>query len=89
MLKTLINTEYFLTSYIVYILILILRGLTLLPGTAFLLAGIYIFSFAQVFFAIQIAIVGYCFIIYNFAHKLNLGHDNLSDSFLNISSKIL
>ncbi|CAC9960827.1 hypothetical protein, partial [uncultured Gammaproteobacteria bacterium] len=71
MLKTLINTEYFLTSYIVYILILILRGLTLLPGTAFLLAGIYIFSFAQVFFAIQIAIVGYCFIIYNFAHKLN------------------
>jgi hypothetical protein len=29
------------------------------------------FSFTQVFFAIQIAIVGYCLIIYNFADKLN------------------
>ncbi|RUA05337.1 MAG: hypothetical protein DSY43_04800 [Gammaproteobacteria bacterium] len=71
MLKTLINTKYFLVSYVIYILILVVRGLTLLPGTAFLLAGIYIFSFTQVFFAIQIAIIGYCLIIYNFAHKLN------------------
>ncbi|CAB5496321.1 hypothetical protein [uncultured Gammaproteobacteria bacterium] len=71
MLKAFLTTEYFLISYVVYILILIIRGLTLLPGTAFLLAGIYIFSFTQVFFAIQIAIVGYCLIIYNFAHKLN------------------
>ncbi len=71
MLKTLLNTQYFLVSYIAYILILIVRGLTLLPGTAFLLAGIYIFSFLQVFIAIQIAIISYCFIIYNFSHKLN------------------
>ncbi|WP_231893515.1 TVP38/TMEM64 family protein [Bathymodiolus septemdierum thioautotrophic gill symbiont] len=71
MLKTLINTKYFLVSYVIYILILVVRGLTLLPGTAFLLAGIYIFSFTQVFFAIQIAIIGYCLIIYNFAYKLN------------------
>lgn len=71
MLKAHLTTEYFLISYIVYILILIIRGLTLLPGTAFLLAGIYVFSFIQVFFAIQIAIIGYCFIIYNFSHKLN------------------
>ncbi len=70
-LKILFTTEYFLTSYVIYILILIIRGLTLLPGTAFLIAGIYVFSFIQVFFAIQIAIVSYCFIIYNFSHKLN------------------
>jgi len=71
MLKEFLNTQYFLVSYITYILILIIRGLTLLPGTAFLLAGIYIFSFLQVFIAIQIAIIGYCLIIYNFSHKLN------------------
>ncbi|WP_428086998.1 VTT domain-containing protein [Candidatus Thioglobus sp.] len=71
MLKAFLTTEYFLISYIVYILILIIRGLTLLPGTAFLLAGIYVFSFIQVYFAIQIAIISYCLIIYNFAHKLN------------------
>ncbi len=71
MLKTFLNKEHFLVAYISYIFILIIRGLTLLPGTAFLLAGIYIFSFTQVFFAIQIAIFGYCLIIYNFAHRLN------------------
>jgi uncharacterized membrane protein YdjX (TVP38/TMEM64 family) len=54
MLKAFLTTEYFLISYIAYILILIIRGLTLLPGTAFLLAGIYVFSFSQGFFAIQI-----------------------------------
>ena len=71
MLKAFLTTEYFLVSYVTYILILIVRGLTLLPGTAFLLAGIYVFSFMQVYFAIQIAIISYCLIIYNFAHKLN------------------
>jgi uncharacterized membrane protein YdjX (TVP38/TMEM64 family) len=45
MLKAFLTTEYFLISYVVYILILIIRGLTLLPGSAFLLAVIYIFSF--------------------------------------------
>ncbi|WXT99780.1 MAG: hypothetical protein Ctma_0484 [Catillopecten margaritatus gill symbiont] len=71
MIKEFLTGQNFLVAYIGYILILIVRGLTLLPGTAFLLAGIYVFSFIQVFFAIQIAIIGYCFIIYNFAHKLN------------------
>lgn len=71
MLKSLLSTEYFLTSYVIYILLLVIRGLTLLPGTAFLLAGIYIFSFIQVFLAVQIAIIGYCLIIYSFAHKLD------------------
>ncbi|SFV85042.1 predicted protein [hydrothermal vent metagenome] len=71
MIKEFLTGQNFLVAYIGYILILIVRGLTLLPGTAFLLAGIYVFSFTQVFFAIQIAIVGYCLIIYNFAHKLN------------------
>ncbi|CAC9459446.1 hypothetical protein [uncultured Gammaproteobacteria bacterium] len=71
MIKKFLTGENFLISYLVYIAILIVRGLTLLPGTAFLLAGIYLFSFIQVFFAIQIAIISYCLIIYNFAHKLN------------------
>ncbi len=70
-LKEFLNGQNFLISYSVYIMILIVRGLTLLPGTAFLLAGIYFFSFTQVFFAIQIAIISYCLIIYNFAHMLN------------------
>ncbi len=71
MLKDFLSGKNFLTSYLVYILILIIRGLTFLPGAIFLLAGIYLFSFIQVFFAIQIAIVSYCLIIYNFSHKLN------------------
>ena len=71
MLKALLTGENFLTSYLVYILVLIIRGLTLIPGTAFLIAGIYVFTPAQVFIAIQIAIFCYCLIIYNFAHKLN------------------
>ncbi len=71
MFKNFLNAQHFLVAYLSYILILTIRGLTLLPGTAFLLAGIYVFSFVQVFFAVQIAIIGYCLIIYNFAHKLD------------------
>jgi len=71
MLKHFLTKQNFLISYISYILILTVRGLTLIPGTAFLLAGIYIFSVLEVFFAIQIAIVSYCFIIYNLSHRLN------------------
>lgn len=71
MLKDFLSKQNFLISYLIYIFILIVRGLTLIPGTAFLLAGIYLFSFAQVYFAIQIAIFCYCLIIYNFSHKLN------------------
>ena len=71
MLKDFLSKQNFLISYLIYILILIIRGLTLIPGTAFLLAGIYLFSFAQVYFAIQIAIFCYCLIIYNFSHKLS------------------
>ncbi|SFV56353.1 predicted protein [hydrothermal vent metagenome] len=70
MLKEFLISKHFLVSYLVYILILIVRGLTLIPGTAFLLAGIYVFSTLEVFLAIQIAIFSYCLIIYNFAHKL-------------------
>lgn len=71
MIKSLLTEEYFLFSYLTYILILIIRGLTLIPGTAFIITGVYLFSVWQVFFAIQLAIICYCFIIYNFAHKLN------------------
>ncbi|CAC9545451.1 hypothetical protein [uncultured Gammaproteobacteria bacterium] len=71
MIKAVLTEQHFVVAYIGYILILIVRGLTLLPGTAFLLAGIYLFSFIQVFFAIQIAIISYCLIIYHFSHKLN------------------
>ncbi|AYQ56429.1 hypothetical protein THERMOT_2277 [Bathymodiolus thermophilus thioautotrophic gill symbiont] len=71
MIKAVLTEQHFLIAYIGYILILIIRGLTLLPGTVFLLAGIYLFSFIQVFFAIQIAIISYCLIIYHFSHKLN------------------
>lgn len=85
MLKMLLTHDYFLVSYVTYILILIVRGLTLLPGTAFLLAGIYVFSFIQVFVAIQIAILGYCLIIYHFAHKLEF---NIPQKILDYQSKI-
>lgn len=70
-LKTFLTNENFLISYTSYILLLSLRGLTLIPGTVFLIAGIYVFSALQVFFAIQIAIVSYCFMIYYFSSKLN------------------
>jgi uncharacterized membrane protein YdjX (TVP38/TMEM64 family) len=70
-LKDFLSKQHFVISYSIYILILIVRGLTLLPGTAFLLAGIYLFTFSQVYIAIQIAIFCYCLIIYNFSHKLN------------------
>lgn len=69
-LKTFLTGENFLISYLGYIIILSLRGLTLIPGTVFLIAGIYVFSSLQVFFAIQTAIVSYCFMIYYFADKL-------------------
>lgn len=71
MVKTFLNGDNFLISYLIYILLLIIRGLTLLPGTAFVIAGVYIFSVMQVFFAIQIAIFCYCLIIYNFSHRLH------------------
>lgn len=70
-LKFFLSGQNFLLSYLIYIAILIIRGLTLIPGTAFLLIGIYLFSVFEVFLAIQIAIICYCFIIYNFAHRLN------------------
>lgn len=71
MLKSFLVGENFWISYSIYIAILMVRGLTLLPGTAFIIAGAYLFSALEVFIAIQLAIVGYCFIIYNFAHRLN------------------
>jgi uncharacterized membrane protein YdjX (TVP38/TMEM64 family) len=84
-LRYFLSTQHFVISYGVYIFILIVRGLTLLPGTAFLLIGIYLFSFFQVFFAIQIAIVSYCLIIYNFSHKM---HFKIPQKILNYESKI-
>lgn len=71
MLKTFLTGDNFLISYLIYILLLIIRGLTLLPGTAFVIAGVYVFSLTQVFFAMQIAILCYGLIIYNFSHRLN------------------
>lgn len=85
MLKAFLTGDNFLTSYLIYILILIIRGLTLLPGTAFIIAGVYIFSLVQVFFAIQIAIFFYCFIIYNFSHLLNF---KIPQKILNYEEKI-
>lgn len=70
MIKSFLTGENFLISYLIYIVILTLRGLTLIPGTAFIITGVYIFSMVQVFFAIQIAIICYCLIIYSFSHKL-------------------
>ncbi len=70
-LKQNLSEQNFVISYISYTAILIIRDLTLLPGTGFLLIGIYLFKTIEVFFAIQIAIICYCLIIYNFSHKLN------------------
>ncbi len=70
-LKAYLSEQNFVVSYIIYIIILIIRGLTLLPGTPFLLAGIYLFTIPQVFIAIQIAIVCYCIIIYRFSRSMN------------------
>lgn len=84
-LKAFLGTQHFLVAYLSYIAILIVRGLTLMPGTAFLLVGIYIFSVFEVFFAIQTAIFSYCFIIYNFAHKLNF---NIPQKILDYEQKI-
>ncbi len=71
MIKEFLVGRHFLTSFIIYTIILVLRGLTLIPGTAFIITGVYLFSPWQVFLAIQLAIFCYCFIIYNFAHKLH------------------
>ena len=71
MIKSFLVGQYFLLSYIAYILILIVRGLTLIPGTAFIVAGVYLFPAWQVYLAIEIAISCYCLIIYNFAYRLN------------------
>jgi len=84
-LKTYLSEQNFVISYIAYILILIVRGLTLLPGTPFLLAGIYIFSIPQVFLAIQIAIVCYCIIIYRFSKSMNF---KIPEKILSYEAKI-
>lgn len=84
-IKHFLNEKNFLIAYFSYILILIIRGLTLIPGTIFLFAGIYIFSIIQVFFAIQVAIVCYCLIIYHFSHQLNF---KIPDKILSYEQKI-
>lgn len=84
-LKSFLTGKNFFISYLIYILILIIRGLTLTPGTAFLLVGIYLFSVWQVFLAIQIAIICYCLIIYNFSHKLNF---KIPDKILSYEGRI-
>ncbi|KAA0444661.1 MAG: hypothetical protein FXV79_02730 [Candidatus Thioglobus sp.] len=71
MIKSFLTGRHFLLTYAIFILILIVRGLTLIPGTAFIITGVYLFATWQVYLAIQIAIICYCLIIYNFAHKLN------------------
>ncbi len=71
MIKSFLTGQHFLLTYAIFILILIVRGLTLIPGTAFIITGVYLFSTWQVYLAIQIAIICYCLIIYNFAHKIN------------------
>lgn len=84
-LKIFLTGQNFWISYLIYISILIVRGLTLIPGTAFLLVGIYIFSVVEVFIAIQIAIFSYCLIIYHFSHKLNF---NIPQKILDYEAKI-
>lgn len=84
-IKTFLTDQHFLVAYLIYIGILTVRGLTLLPGTPFLLVGIYLFSMAEVFFAIQIAIVSYCFIIYNFSHRLTF---KIPEKILSFEQKI-
>lgn len=69
--KTYLSEQNFIVSYLIFIVILIVRGLTLLPGTPFLLAGIYLFSVPHVFIAIQLAIVCYCIIIFRFSKLMN------------------
>ncbi|MDC0932804.1 hypothetical protein OAR97_03070 [Arcobacteraceae bacterium] len=70
-LKTYLNSQNFVVAYLLYISILIFRGMTFFPGTPFLLLGIYMFEYEEVLFAIEIAIFSYAIIIYNFSHKLN------------------
>jgi len=70
-LKTYLNSQKFIIAYLLYISILIFRGLTFFPGTPFLLLGIYMFECEEVLLAIEIAIFSYAIIIYNFSHKLN------------------
>lgn len=70
-IKSFLAEQNFIVSYLIFIGILIIRGLTLLPGTPFLLAGIFLFTIPEVFVAIQIAIISYCLIIFNFSQKLN------------------
>lgn len=79
------SSDYFLLSYIVFILILIVRGLTLIPGTAFIITGVYLFPVWQVYLAIQIAIICYCLIIYNFSHHLKF---NIPQKILDYEHKI-
>ena len=84
-LKYFLSEQNFLISYLIYVTILIIRGLTLLPGTPFLLAGIYLFSVLEVFLAIQIAIVCYCLIIYSFSQKM---HFKIPEKILSYEEKI-
>ncbi len=85
MIKSFLTHEYFLWSYIVYITVLITRGLTLIPGTAFVITGVYLFSIWQVYLALELAIVCYCLIIYNFANKINF---NVPQKILDYEHKI-
>ena len=70
-LRLFLLEQHFVLAYIGFIAILVVRGLTLLPGAPFLLLGIYLFSILQVFVAIQIAIFCYCIIINTFTERLN------------------
>ena len=70
-LKSYLNSQNFIIAYLLYISILIFRGMTFFPGTPFLLLGIYMFEYEEVLLAIEIAIFSYAIIIYNFSHKLN------------------
>ncbi len=52
MIKSFLTGQHFLLTYAIFILILIVRGLTLIPGTAFIITGVYLFSTWQVYLAI-------------------------------------
>ena len=71
MIREFLITDYFVVSYLLYIFLLTLRGLTIIPGTPFIIAGVYLFEAWQVYFAIQLTVIFYSIIIFKFSHKLN------------------
>jgi uncharacterized membrane protein YdjX (TVP38/TMEM64 family) len=85
MIKAFLNDTYPILSYLIYILILTIRGLTLIPGTAFIITGVYLFPVWQVYVAIQVAIACYCLIIYKFSHKISF---NIPQKILDYEHKI-